>query len=78
MNKPGRNLYLLAAVAVVAGCAPMERRNEHFAQTWPAATIQRVRQAGLSLHLLRELVDVDTDREWRAFLAEQNRDGIRA
>src|SRR5438874_3754289 len=43
-----------------------------------AATIQRVRHAGLSLHLLRELVDVDTDREWRAFLAAQNRDGIRA
>jgi len=43
-----------------------------------AATIQRVRHAGLSLHLLRELVDVDTNREWRAFLAAQNRDGIRA
>ena len=43
-----------------------------------AETIQRVQHAGLSVHLLRELADVDTDREWRAFLAAQNRDGIRA
>ena len=43
-----------------------------------AETIQRVRRAGLSVQLLRELADVDTDREWRAFLAAQNRDGIRA
>ena len=43
-----------------------------------AETIQRVQRAGLSVQLLRELADVDTDREWRAFLAAQNRDGIRA
>src|SRR6266571_8047660 len=43
-----------------------------------AETIQRVQHASLSVHLLRELADVDTDREWRAFLAAQNRDGIRA
>jgi rSAM/selenodomain-associated transferase 1 len=43
-----------------------------------AETIQRVQHAGLSVHLLRELADVDTDREWRAFLAARNRDGIRA
>ena len=43
-----------------------------------AETIQRVQHAGLSVQLLRELADVDTDREWSAFLAEQNRDGISA
>ena len=43
-----------------------------------AETIQRARRAGLSVQLLRELADVDTDREWRAFLAAQNRDGISA
>jgi rSAM/selenodomain-associated transferase 1 len=43
-----------------------------------AETIQRVQHAGLSVQLLRELADVDTDRDWRAFLAAQNRDGIRA
>ena len=32
-------------------------------------TIQRAQDAGLSVHLLRELADVDTDREWSAFLA---------
>jgi uncharacterized protein len=43
-----------------------------------AETIQRAHHADLRVHLLRELADVDTDREWRAFLAAQNRDGIRA
>ena len=43
-----------------------------------AETIQRVQHAGLSVQLLHELADVDTDREWRAFLAARNRDGIRA
>ena len=43
-----------------------------------AETIQRVQHASLSVHLLRELADVDTDREWRAFLAAQNRDGTKA
>jgi rSAM/selenodomain-associated transferase 1 len=41
-------------------------------------TILRVQHAGLSIRLLRELADVDTDRDWRAFLAAKNRDGIRA
>jgi len=41
-------------------------------------TMKRVRRAGLSVQLLRELADVDTDREWRAFLAARNRDAIRA
>jgi rSAM/selenodomain-associated transferase 1 len=40
-------------------------------------TIRRAQHAGLSVHLLRELADVDTDREWSAFLAAQNRDGNR-
>ena len=34
-----------------------------------AETLRRVQHAGLSVHLLRELADVDTDREWRAFLS---------
>jgi rSAM/selenodomain-associated transferase 1 len=33
-----------------------------------AETLRRVQHAGLSVQLLRELADVDTDREWRAFL----------
>ena len=33
-----------------------------------AETIQRVQHAGLSVQLLRELADVDTEREWRVFL----------
>ena len=41
-------------------------------------TVRRAQHAGLSVRLLRELADVDTDRDWRAFLAAQNRDGIRA
>ena len=43
-----------------------------------AETIQRAQRAGLTVQLLRELADVDTDRDWRAFLAAQNRDGIGA
>ena len=43
-----------------------------------AETECRVQQAGLSLQLLRELADVDTDHDWHAFLAARNRDGIRA
>ena len=43
-----------------------------------AETIQHVEHAGLSVRLLRELADVDTNREWRAFLAARNRNGIRA
>jgi len=33
-----------------------------------AETIRRVEHAGLSVHMLRELADVDTDLDWRAFL----------
>src|SRR6266571_4317151 len=43
-----------------------------------AETIQRVQHAGLTVQLLHELADVDTDRDWRAFLAAQNQDGIRS
>ena len=43
-----------------------------------AVTIRRVEHAGLSVRLLRELADVDTDRDWRAFLAAQIQDGTRA
>lgn len=34
-----------------------------------AETIRRIEHAGLSVQLLRELADVDTDHDWRAFLA---------
>jgi len=40
-------------------------------------TILRVQHAGLSFRLLRQLADVDTDRDWRAFLAAKNQDGNR-
>ena|ERR1041385_4730203 len=43
-----------------------------------AETLRRVQRAGLSVHLLRELADVDTDLEWRAFLVAQNRGGTGA
>ena len=43
-----------------------------------AETIQRVQHAGLTVQLLHELADVDTDRDWRAFLAAQIQDGTRA
>src|SRR6266568_1446118 len=43
-----------------------------------AETIRRVEHAGLSVRLLRELADVDTDRDWRAFLAAQIQNGTRA
>ena len=33
-----------------------------------AETLRRVQHAGLSVQLMRELADVDTGREWRAFL----------
>ncbi len=33
-----------------------------------AETLRRVQHAGLSVKLLRELADVDTDLDWRAFL----------
>jgi len=39
-------------------------------------TMQRARESLLTVHLLRELRDVDTADDWRAFLATQNRDGI--
>ena len=39
-------------------------------------TMKRIRQAGLDVQLLRELSDVDTAHDWRAFLTAQNRDGI--
>src|SRR5262245_29890115 len=39
-----------------------------------AETMRRVQHAGLRVQWLRELADVDTDREWRAFLAAQKRD----
>ena len=39
-------------------------------------TLKRIHRAGLSLHGLRELSDVDTEADWRAFLAMQNRNGI--
>jgi rSAM/selenodomain-associated transferase 1 len=42
-----------------------------------AETMRRVQDAGLNIQLLRELEDVDTDCDWRAFLAAQNRDGTR-
>ena len=42
-----------------------------------AETIARVRRDGLSVRVLRELSDVDTESDWRAFLAAQNRDGIK-
>ena len=41
-----------------------------------AQTMRRVQHAGLRVELLRELADVDTDREWRAFLAAEKRDGL--
>ena len=41
-------------------------------------TFQRAQLAGLRVQLLRELADVDTEAEWRAFLATQNRGGTRA
>lgn len=41
-------------------------------------TMRRVQHAGLRIQLLRELADVDTEREWRAFLAAQKRDGLGA
>ena len=34
-----------------------------------AETMQRVQRLALSVHLLRELADVDTEQDWRAFLA---------
>ena len=40
-------------------------------------TLERTRQAGLSLHLLRELEDVDSEEQWRRFLSARNRDGIK-
>ena len=40
-------------------------------------TTKRIRQAGLSVQLLRELQDVDTEAEWRRFLTLRNRDGIK-
>ena len=43
-----------------------------------AETIARVRRGGLSVRILRELSDVDTESDWRAFLAAQNRDGIKS
>jgi rSAM/selenodomain-associated transferase 1 len=41
-------------------------------------TFQRAQFAGLRVQLLRELADVDTEAEWRAFLAARNRGGTRA
>jgi len=35
-------------------------------------TMRRVEHAGLSVRLLRELADVDTDADWRAFLASSD------
>jgi len=40
-------------------------------------TTKRIQQAGLSVQLLRELQDVDTEADWRRFLAGRNRDGIK-
>ena len=40
-------------------------------------TTKRIRQTGLSVQLLRELQDVDTQDDWRRFLASRNRDGIK-
>jgi len=41
-----------------------------------AETAQRIRRGGLTLHLLRELSDVDTEADWRSFLATQNRNAM--
>jgi len=38
-----------------------------------AETLQRIRRGGLTVQVLRELSDVDTEADWRAFLATQNR-----
>ena len=40
-------------------------------------TTKRIQQAGLSVQVLRELQDVDTEADWRRFLAWRNRDGIK-
>ena len=39
-------------------------------------TLNLIRQRGLSIQILRELSDLDSEADWRAFLAaRQNRDG---
>jgi len=40
-------------------------------------TMKRIQQAGLSVQVLRELQDVDTEADWGRFLASRNRDGIK-
>ena len=39
--------------------------------------MKRIQQAGLSVQVLRELQDVDTEADWGRFLASRNRDGIK-
>jgi rSAM/selenodomain-associated transferase 1 len=39
-----------------------------------AETLERARKAGLSLWILRELADVDTEADWRDFLSRQHPD----
>ena len=41
-------------------------------------TLRRIRRGRLSVQLLRELSDVDTEPDWRAFLAAHNGDGTEA
>lgn len=40
-------------------------------------TIERIWRGGFTVQVLRELPDVDTERDWRAFRAGWNRDGIK-
>src|SRR5437016_5487659 len=41
-------------------------------------SLKRIHRAGLSIHVLRELADVDTERGWRTFLAALNQEGKKA
>ena len=43
-----------------------------------AETLKRIRQRSLSVQILRELSDLDTEADWRAFLAaRRNGDGTK-
>ena len=41
-------------------------------------SLKRIHRAGLSIQVLRELSDVDTEADWRTFLGAQNQDGKKA
>ena len=43
-----------------------------------SVTLKRIRRAELNVQLLRELYDVDTERDWREFLARRDGKGINA